>query len=237
LGPQVGQSVGRASRFKARKPHGCLANGPLHVPRTATGDLLSRRLKITLPEPLAAELERTAEATGEPMSRVAAQAIRERFGGLVADAPLLARAPAQKGVPRQQGTSRAPWLDPYGGDPQWRSTMWGAIVALHGRYPRHLENLREGWWNDEAQTELLGALAVWRDEIDDAGRDPREELAFHHQLEDFSHILRQAGGGVESIWKPGPPPDDWAAASALCPVGHEDAVRLIGRFGCLGLYS
>jgi hypothetical protein len=88
--------------------------------------------------------------------------------------------------------------------------MWGAIVALHGRYPRHLENLKKGWWNDEAQTELLGALALWRDEIDDAARDPREELSFHHQLEDFSHILRQAGGGVESLWRPGPPPNDWA---------------------------
>jgi hypothetical protein len=88
--------------------------------------------------------------------------------------------------------------------------MWGAIVALHGRYPRQLENLREGWWDDEPQTELLGALAVWRDEIDDAGRDPREELSFHHQLEDFSHILRQAGGGVESLWEPGAPPNDWA---------------------------
>jgi hypothetical protein len=177
----------------------------------ATGDRLSGRLKITLPEPLAAELERTAEATGEAMSRVAAQAIRERFGGLLADTPVSARRASSAQPLRLATDARAPWLEPYGGDPLWRSTMWGAIVALHGRYPRHLEHLREDWWSDEAQTELLGALAVWRDEIDDAGRDPREELAFHHQREAVSRVLRQAGGGVESHWEPGAPPDGWAA--------------------------
>lgn len=213
IGPISGPIGWPRESRQAQKTHGCRPKRALHrPPRTETGDPLSRRLKITLPEPLAVELECIAEATGEPMSRVAAQAIRERFGGLVADAPLSARAPAPKRVPRQHGTSRAPWLEPYGGDPQWRSTMWGAIVALHGCYPRQLEHLREDWWNDEAQTELLGALAVWRDEIDDTGRHPREELAFHHELEAYSHILRQAGGGVESLWKPGAPPNDWAAA-------------------------
>jgi hypothetical protein len=69
--------------------------------------------------------------------------------------------------------------------------MWGQVVALHGRYPRQLENLKDGWWTDEAQTETLCALAVWRAEIDDAGQHPREELAFHHQLTDYAHTLRQ----------------------------------------------
>ncbi len=65
--------------------------------------------------------------------------------------------------------------------------MWGSIVALHGRYPRHLEHLKDGWWDDEATAETLCALAVWRAEIDQHGRDPREELAFHHQLADYAH--------------------------------------------------
>jgi hypothetical protein len=33
---------------------------------------------------------------------------------------------------------RPRWLEPYGGDAEWRQQMWGAIVALHGRYPHHL---------------------------------------------------------------------------------------------------
>jgi hypothetical protein len=87
--------------------------------------------------------------------------------------------------------------------------MWGAVVALHGRYPRHLEHLHTGWWTDESQAETLYALTVWRADIDDGGQDPREELAFHRQLADYAHTLRQQGGGVERTWQPGPPPPEW----------------------------
>jgi len=89
--------------------------------------------------------------------------------------------------------------------------MWGAIVALHGRYPRHLEALKDEWWTDDAHTETLCALAVWRGEIDDAGEDPREELAFKARLADYAHALRQQGGGVTRAWKPGAPPTEWLA--------------------------
>ena len=91
--------------------------------------------------------------------------------------------------------------------------MWGAIVALHGRYPRLLEALKEGWWRDEVHTEILCALAVWRGEIDDAGENPREELAFHRQLADYAQTLRQQGGGVSKAWKPGAPPPEWVGDS------------------------
>ena len=111
-----------------------------------------------------------------------------------------------------RGDERAPWLEPYGGDGEWRRQMWGAIVALHGRYPRPLANLKDGWWTDEATTETLCALAVWRAELDDAGQDPREELAFQNQLADYSQLLRQEGGGVTKAWKPGAPPPEWAPA-------------------------
>jgi hypothetical protein len=50
---------------------------------------------------------------------------------------------------------------------------------------------------------------VWRQWIDDAGRDPREELAFQVQLSDYGLALRQEGGGVTRAWKPGPAPDEW----------------------------
>jgi hypothetical protein len=87
--------------------------------------------------------------------------------------------------------------------------MWGAIVALHGRYPRALSVLKDEWWNDDSHIETLCALAVWRAEIDDTGQDPREELAFQTQLADYSHTLRQEGGGVTKAWKPGVPPAEW----------------------------
>jgi len=64
---------------------------------------------------------------------------------------------------------RARWLKPYDGDHEWRTEMWGQVVALHGRYPHHLENLKDKWWTNDAHTETLSALATWRAEIDDAG--------------------------------------------------------------------
>lgn len=105
---------------------------------------------------------------------------------------------------------RARWLEPYGGDRKWSVEMWGAIVELHGRYPRQLESLQDGWWLDEAHTETLCALAVWRGEIDDAGDDPREELAFQSHLAHYAAVLRAQGGGVDSAWVPGAPPSEWA---------------------------
>jgi hypothetical protein len=74
--------------------------------------------------------------------------------------------------------------------------MWGSIVALHGRYPHALAHLKDGWWEDAAHVEVLRALVVWRDWIDQAAEDPRHELAFHAQLSDYSRELRQEGGGV-----------------------------------------
>lgn len=87
--------------------------------------------------------------------------------------------------------------------------MWGAVVALHARYPRLLETVKDGWWYDDAHTEVLCALAVWRQEIDDAADSPREELAFHRELAEYSLTLRQQAGGVAKSWKPGAPPTDW----------------------------
>lgn len=105
--------------------------------------------------------------------------------------------------------ARARWLEPYGGDADWRADMWGQVVALHGRYPKALGWLQEGWWNEEEQSEPLCALAVWRSELDDADGDVREELSFHLQLRELSEVLRRAGGGVTKAWKPDALPDEW----------------------------
>jgi hypothetical protein len=80
---------------------------------------------------------------------------------------------------------------------------------LHDRYPRQLQDVKNGWWTEDSQTETLCALAVWRAEIDDAGQDPREELAFQAQIAHYAHTLRQQGGSVTKAWKPGAPPEGW----------------------------
>lgn len=169
-------------------------------------DAVSTRLQIVLPDPVAAQLQELAVAAGEPLATLTARIVRDG----VARAVKGSRLAAPVASPALAATSgRPPWLEPYGGDKQWRRETWGAIVALHGRYPRRLEHLEEGWWNDEATTEMLCALAVWRSEIDNSGRDPREELAFHHQLADYADILRQQSGGVDKTWRPGAPPEEW----------------------------
>lgn len=168
---------------------------------------MSQRLQIVLPDRVATELQELAASAGEPTATLAGQILRNgvslaaETGRVRAYKPSASRAGGTGGRPR--------WLEPYGGDPAWRQEIWGAVVALHGRYPRHLEHLKDGWWTDEAQTETLCALATWRAEIDDHGRDPREELAFHQHLADYAHTLRQQGGGVSTTWQPGPPPLEW----------------------------
>jgi hypothetical protein len=175
----------------------------------------SRRLKITLPETLAAQLEELAETTGEPAARLAGQVVREGIADAAANGQVRVSrprpAPAALEAPEDEGPDqRAPWLEPYGGDSQWRQWMWGGIVALHGRYPTALAGLKDDWWEIETHVETLCALAVWRQWIDDAGRDPREELAFQVTLSDYGHTLRQEGGSITRAWTPGAPPDEWA---------------------------
>ena len=87
--------------------------------------------------------------------------------------------------------------------------MWGSIVALHGRSPKALAHLKDGWWEDSSHVETLCALVVWRDLIDVAADDPRFELAFQSQLADYGHALRQEGGSVTSTRTPGTPPAEW----------------------------
>jgi hypothetical protein len=73
-----------------------------------------------------------------------------------------------------------------------------------------LSSLKEDWWRNATHLETLSALAVWRQWIDDAGDDPREELAFQVQLANYGHALRQEGGSVTRAWQPGAPPVEWS---------------------------
>jgi hypothetical protein len=146
---------------------------------------MSRPMKIVLPDPVAHQVAELAANADEAPATLAAQMVRNGVALAAKDGKVrhLRSAPVTVG---RNGGERPPWLEPYGGSPEWRSQMWGTIVALHGRYPRALGVLKDEWWTDESHTETLCALAVWRAEIDDSGQDPREELAFQAQLADYS---------------------------------------------------
>jgi hypothetical protein len=172
---------------------------------------VSRPVKIVLPDPVAAQLAELAANADEAAATLAARMVRNGVALAVRDGKVRPLKLGPIVVGRKDG-GRPRWLEPYGGDHEWRRHMWGAIVALHGRYPRQLGALKDEWWTDESHTEILGALAAWRGEIDDTGQDPREELAFQTQLADYSHALRSEGGGVTKTWRPGAPPDGWAGS-------------------------
>jgi hypothetical protein len=161
---------------------------------------MSQRIGIVLPDPVAHQLRELAGGTGEPLATLAGQIVRDGVALAAKDGNVRALRQAPVLV-RRGGSERAPW----------RQEMWGLLVALHGRYPRHLGDVKDGWWTDEAHTETLCALSTWRAELDDAGLDPRDELAFHTHLSDYRHTLRQEGGAVTKAWKPGAPPDEWTA--------------------------
>ena len=173
---------------------------------------MSRKLQIVLPDPVASQLEELALSAGEPLATVARQIVREGVAHSGKSGKVKPRQAAS--TVAEQAPGRPRWLEPYGGDSDWHREMWGAIVALHGRYPRHLHNLKDGWWNDDSHTETLCALAVWRADIDDAGQDPREELAFQHQLDHYAQTLRQQGGSIDKVWKPEAPPAEWSGTPA-----------------------
>jgi hypothetical protein len=118
---------------------------------------MSRKIQIVLPEPVALQLQELADSRGEPLATFARQLVRDGVA-LAAKEGRVAASAASAGNPGSRG-GRPRWLEPYGGDPAWRQEMWGAVVALHGRYPRHLEHLHTGWWSDESQAETLYALA------------------------------------------------------------------------------
>jgi len=167
-----------------------------------------RSIKVVLAEPYAAQLDALAAGGGERVATIAGQLIRYALSEAVKDGRLPHPRPAAHGA-QGGGAGRAHWLEPYGGDPAWRAEMWGQIVALHGRYPRHLSHLKDEWWTDDSHTETLCSLASWRAEIDDYGTDPRQELAFQAALADYGNLLRQEGGGVAKAWEPGAPPSEW----------------------------
>lgn len=177
---------------------------------------MSQRFQIVLTDPAAQRLRDLAVFTGQPPSTLAANLIGQGLDRTAEHHGAPAATHAATPVPSEhQAAGRPSWLEPYGGETAWRTETWTEIVALHGRYPRHLAHLKDGWWNDDSHTETLCALAAWRAKLDDEGEDPREELAFQAQLADYAQTLRGEGGGVSKAWQPDAPPLEWLTEGTL----------------------
>lgn len=105
-------------------------------------DAVSSRLQIVLPDPVAAQLQELAVTAGEPLATLAGRIVRD--GVAYASVGGKGQRPPPSSSLAGETAQRPPWLEPYGGDPVWWRETWGSIVALHGRYPRHLEHLSDG---------------------------------------------------------------------------------------------
>jgi hypothetical protein len=152
-----------------------------------------KRLMIRLPDPAHATLEQRALAAGEPLASTAAGLLRTVLeDGEVARTRRARLRTRPASSPRAAGTG-APWITS-DDDPDWHKNTWGAIVALHRRYPRALAKLEHDWWEHPERVEMLAALAVWRANIDASAEDPREELAFHNALQQLARLLDQSPG-------------------------------------------
>jgi hypothetical protein len=138
---------------------------------------MSQRVQVVLSDPVAIQLRELAAGADTPHSTLAAQFVGNEIARAIKNGHV---RPLRTAPVLADGNSgeRPLWLEPYGGDAEWRQQMWGAIVALRGRYPEQLEALKEKWWTDESTVETLGALAVWRAELDETRQDPRDEIAF-----------------------------------------------------------
>ena len=166
------------------------------------------RLQVTVADDIANELQRRAQTAGQPASRVAATLIHL---ALNTDASLARdRAPARSVSASHDAAQPPSWIEPIAVAERraWRSELWAAVLALCARYPKELQRLEASWWRNRARTEQLAALDAWRLEIDQTGSDPREELAFHHQLADLRYVLEHLPGGADTF-ESGPPPHEW----------------------------
>lgn len=171
---------------------------------------MSYRLQVTIADDIADELDRRAEAAGQPASRVAATLVTL---ALIGD-PNAARRdapPSGSRIAKREATPPPSWIEPLAPHERraWRSELWAAVLALCARYPQELQRLEASWWRNRARTEQLAALDAWRLAIDQTATDPREELAFHHQLADLRYFLEHIPGIGADTFTPGPPPHEW----------------------------
>jgi len=170
------------------------------------------RVAITLDEHALAELTRRAKSNSEPVSRTAARMVRDGLLSTHAHAAGEPPTPEDTGK-RADGCGGLPgWLEPPGERERWRRELWATVSGLAERYPRVFSKLVADWWTNRQLVEVLGALGVWRSQLD-AGEnpDPRSELLFHDRLEILERQLTQTGDPTAARFSGGPPPSEWLA--------------------------
>jgi len=99
---------------------------------------MSHKYKLTVPGPLAEQLEELAASAELAPSTLAGQFVAGEVARAAVEGKVrpLRQPPVGTGIGKSG--ARARWLEPYGGDSDWRADMWGQVVALHGRYPKAL---------------------------------------------------------------------------------------------------
>ena len=119
---------------------------PRHQPHrptiTNTGaNTMSHKLQIVLPDPVALQLQELAAGADTPPSTLAGQIVRNGVALAAKDGKVRPLRPAPVLV-GGKGSERAPWLEPYGGDANWRTADVGpdrrATRPLPPR-PRHAQ--------------------------------------------------------------------------------------------------
>jgi hypothetical protein len=154
-----------------------------------------KRISVRVSDAHAETLQQRAASTGQPMARLAysllSTALEENPGTHTRPTTEQASHPA----PRAENETHpsTAWLVP-AEDAEGRKALWGAVVALHRRYPQALGRLDEDWWQHAERVEILAALTVWRRNRWGC-ESPREELAFHRALAELTTTLEQAPGG------------------------------------------
>jgi len=84
--------------------------------------------------------------------------------------------------------------------------MWGAIVALRGRYPEQLEALKDKWWTNESTVRDTRRTRRYGEQNSTKrAKTPATSSRSKTQLNDYAHLLSQKGGGVTKAWKPARP--------------------------------
>lgn len=123
-------------------------------------------------------LTRAAQQAGEPISTYAGRLVR---AALAADGAQLDPPPARRAGPdhrprRARTRASMPATD--------------AIERLRERYPADLRHAPANPHTDTVIAEQLAALAAWRDALDTTEPNPREILAFGHELRTISAWLQ-----------------------------------------------
>ena len=115
---------------------------------------MSQRLQIVLPDPVATQLYELAAGADTPPSTLAGQMVRNCVALAAKDGKVRPLRPAPV-VVGGKGSERAPWLEPYGGDNEWRQQMWGTAAVSAGM--RALGYVAD---SDEAALRQAGAEVV-----------------------------------------------------------------------------